>query len=77
MKKSEYMEAMFGEEWRKCVREGRCWIIQNTIFNPFDGQGLNLICQVHEEEFNIPVKRGEWNVPIPSICPKGEKNKLI
>ena len=65
-----------GEEWRKCLADGRCWITQNTYFNPYDGRGLDLICLVHDFTMNIPVEYGQREVERPSVCPKGQKAKL-
>ena len=70
----EYMEYNFGDEWRKCLAEGKCWIIQNTHFNPADGQGLDLWCLAHDHRFNIPATT--WDVSTPKVCPCGSKNKL-
>ena len=55
-----YMESNFGDDWRNHVRDGKCWIVQHTIFNPYDGQGLDLRCLIHEQDFNVSADN--WNV---------------
>lgn len=71
----QYMEETFGDEWRACVREGRCWIVQDTLFNPYDGQGLDLRCLVHDARFNVPTERGVWDVVAPTVCPGCAKSR--
>jgi hypothetical protein len=73
---NKYMEEHFGDEWRNTLKEGRCWIIQDGISNPYSGRGLDLICLAHDCEFNIATERGDWNVPHPSVCPAGNRRKL-
>ena len=72
----EYMEQKFGDKWRDRVKAGRCWLVQDTIFNPFDGRGLDVKCLVHDCCFNVPTEIGNWNIEYPQVCPQGQKNKL-
>ncbi len=46
-----------------------CHIVQDTVFNPFDGRGLDLVCLTHDRQFNIKGPKGEWNIPTPAVCP--------
>lgn len=49
---------------------GACHIIQDTIYNPFDGRGLDLKCRTHDHSFNIKTELGQTSVPIPERCPQ-------
>ena len=76
MDHGKYMEAQFEDEWRECVAAGRCWIVQDKVFNPYDGQGLDLCCLVHDHTFNVPVDAAQFIVQWPVVCPAGAKAKL-
>lgn len=70
-------EAEQEAELRKCREQGRCYIIQDTIYNPYDKQGMDLLCRIHDCKFKLKTEHGDWGPEIPQLCPKGEKNKLI
>ena len=69
----EHMEEGHGDRWRNCIKEGKCWIIQDTIFNPYDGKGLDLICLVHNQKMNIPVERGQWALRHRRSAPRAQR----